>query len=102
MGNWLAKWMHRNQAEDEPCPHIKPHLNGIADGSMPEGAIRRFIRHHLKDCSYCDNALFNLIVLRARIYDMGTLHPKDDELAPLDPERRAAIESAWDAIDGKK
>jgi hypothetical protein len=98
MGNWLAKWMHGNQAEDEPCPHIKPYLNGIADGSMPNGPVRRFVRLHLKDCSYCDKALYGLILLRARLYNLKENPGKSD---PLDKERRVELEAGWDAIDAK-
>ena len=99
MATGFFAWVHRNQAPDEPCVHIKPHLNSLADGSMPESLLRRFIRFHLIDCSYCQNALFNLLALRLRLYDLKPAQERNEETLTLDPERRAAMESAWDAVD---
>ena len=102
-------WFHRGQEPDEPCSYMKPTLSEIADGTLPDGLRRRYAERHLLDCPFCQNGLFNLLLLRERLHSIryGKSHnghgsgaeEKGAEELTLTAETRTFVEMAWKRLD---
>jgi len=92
---------HPEDAEDEPCRHMRLLISGEADGTL-SGILAWFTRQHLKGCARCQRGLKSLIALREKLRALGSPEIRESHVTgrlALTPERRAAVEEAWAKID---
>lgn len=72
-------------------------LSELVSGNL-KGVMKWFTESHAAGCPRCKPALTGLFDLKGRLQSLNAPTPKDDELT-LTPERRAAVESAWEKAD---
>jgi hypothetical protein len=84
-----------------PCPQMKSLLSSLADGTL-RGLLRRYADAHLARCEHCQSALRGLERLRVRLHLLtvapASSEPLPESLTELTPERRAAVEAAWEKM----
>jgi hypothetical protein len=74
-------------------------LSALADNTLT-GLARWYAEKHVLRCNRCTHALADLRVLLTRLQQLGhTESPAEAENIVLTAARRAAMESAWQALD---
>jgi hypothetical protein len=97
----MAEPTPRQPAEEEyfgPCPQMRTLLSQVADGTL-HGLLRRYADAHLARCAHCQSALRGLHRLRERLRSLANAPAAPEASLTLSPERRAAVESAWERMD---
>jgi anti-sigma factor RsiW len=93
--NARQEW--ESEAYFGPCPQMKSLLSSLADGTL-RGLLRRYADAHLARCEHCQSALRGLERLRVRLHLLTVAPPASELLPELTPERRAAVEAAWEQM----
>ncbi len=89
--------LHRHDPDDlKPCPHMENLVSAWVDDKLT-GLMLWYTRWHVGQCSKCTPAVPVLRALRARL--RGLTDGEATEHAALTPERRAAVEAAWEQSD---
>ena len=86
--------LKRDPDDLKPCPHMETLVSAWLDGALT-GLLRWYTAWHVAHCPRCTDAAPVLRVLRARLRRIAALPPDPT----LTPERRAAIEAAWQRAD---
>lgn len=86
----------RTDPHIRPCRHMEKWVHALADGSLT-GWRRWYTRLHVAGCRRCEEALHALEAMRERLRTLGAA--STSQSAALSAERRAALESALNAID---
>jgi hypothetical protein len=61
-----------------------------------------YTRWHVRHCPRCTDSLPVLNALRARLRRLSDMPPLDEDIAPaLTPERRVAVQAAWEQTDNR-
>jgi hypothetical protein len=92
---------HRHDPDDlKPCPHMENLVSAWVDGKLT-GLKLWYTRWHVGQCARCKPAVPVLEALRDRLRRLAE-HDTErhtDEYAALTPDRRAALEAAWERVD---
>ncbi len=79
----------------QPCSHMRDMVSAMADDSL-RGWRRWYTRFHVSGCPRCRRALEAFRALRARLLAFGR---QEEPAASLSPDRRSALERAWDEME---
>jgi len=82
--------------ELKPCPHMQTLVSAWLDNALT-GLLRAYTRWHVAHCPRCTAAVPVLLALRGRLRRFSNALPAEEET--LTPQRRAAVESAWERAD---
>ena len=74
-------------------------VNALADGSLT-GFTRWYAQMHVSGCNQCRATLESLQLLRERLHALASVAGAEANFS-LSPERRAALLSAFDAVDNQ-
>jgi hypothetical protein len=89
--------LHKHDPDNlKPCPHMENLISAWVDGKLT-GLKLWYTRWHVSQCPRCTSAIPILEALQGRLHRLsGTDAP---EPLALTPERRAALEAAWEQAD---
>ncbi len=93
--------MHRHEPDDlKPCSHMQSLASAWVDDKLA-GPPLWYTRWHVAHCPRCTAAVPVLHALRDRLRRLSEHDAErhSDGYAALSPERRAALQAAWERQD---
>ena len=97
--NMIDRLFKHTDDPEKPCNFMKEMLSQMSDDTL--GGLRRlYAAQHVAGCPGCSHTLKNLTELRAQLRQLNGSDSEESPSTPrFAPERQAAVEAAWAALD---